>query len=584
MNRKVHALCLLAITASTLFLFGSLIDRYGFNSHESMNIYIRTQQYAAEILAGHIPPQAYADAYFGAGYAFPRFYPPVTCLISVALSLAVKDYMLGVNLAFFLSALLSAYAFYFMGCKLTGNRWVSMAGTLLYISFPYRSAVLYIRGAMAECWTFMWYPLIVAGIWSATKERRMPWYLPFAIGGLILTHNITALYFFILCALLGLLVLWREGWATARYLLLGALLGGLLSCWFVLPQQYYLPTVWVSDIRHMEGDLARFHANRVPLSQLFSAAAPSLYNTTRPGILGVADLTFPLGAGQLVMIPCILLYLKKRREQAGDSMLIGVGAILAALWVVGLAFILYPRPFFSVLPRQFAYIQFPWRLMGQIGFFSTSAFVIFAAALRLPEKWHYLMAGVAALVVLVVPWHQRTKFTTEWTNRLVEPEIIRSYFMPKQGRFGYTIHSEYVPKEIDIEGKIDLKIVDAGFFREVRVEGDMNIIAFHKNGLEIAADLEARSDGRITLPLFYYDFYRATRDGGGRLATSSDRGFLAVSVPAGARALKVEPGVTAVSKAGIAMSAAAFLAIIAMLVRRRWRMAHNGQMGSAAQA
>ena len=100
------------------------------------------------------------------------------------------------------------------------------------------------RGALAECWTFVWYPLILLGGWRMQAGQRAPWYMPLAIAGLLLSHAQMTLYFAVVSVIL--LITWRgapripvvRSAAGAGLLALG------LSAWFWLPQQHYFSDIW----------------------------------------------------------------------------------------------------------------------------------------------------------------------------------------------------------------------------------------------------------------------------------------------------------------------------------------------------
>jgi hypothetical protein len=89
-ERGRHVACILLIAAVVAYLFGALLDPHAFFCHERFYTYIRAGQVAKEMLAGHFP-QAFPDAVYGAGFAFPRFYPPFSLWLSAVMSILVGD-------------------------------------------------------------------------------------------------------------------------------------------------------------------------------------------------------------------------------------------------------------------------------------------------------------------------------------------------------------------------------------------------------------------------------------------------------------------------------------------------------------
>jgi hypothetical protein len=89
--------------------------------------------------------------------------------------------------------------------------------------------------------------------------------------------------------------------------------------------------------------------------------------------------------------------------------------------------------------------------------------------------------------------------------------------------------------------------------------------------LDVALDL--RTDSTVVFPLLYYDVYRLTARGEGRLDTFASRGLLAARVPAGATAVHVSHGITGAGWLGIAVSLLASVLLAGTVVLRRRREA-----------
>src|SRR5207244_876935 len=237
---RSDVLMLVLIAGASCFLYAALFSRFPLTTHEGLETYIRTHQYLQELGHGHWIPQVFPAAVRGAGSAFPSFYPPFAHMTTVALSFVLRDVVRGVNISLLFSVVLSGWAMYFCIVVLTRNKPVALAAALLYISFPYRFVDVFVRGALAESWSFVWFPLILAGTWRAIADRRTPWYLPVAWAGLVLTHLPTALYFGFPYGILLLLGLWRAAWRVAAGLAAAFVLALGLTAWFLVPPQVML--------------------------------------------------------------------------------------------------------------------------------------------------------------------------------------------------------------------------------------------------------------------------------------------------------------------------------------------------------
>ena len=565
-----HALCVLAVAGAVAYLYGDLLDRHAFLSHELFFPYIRTHEVVEEFRSGHVP-QVFGDAIWGAGYAFPRFYPPFSLWLSAGLALLVRDTCLGVNLAFFLSALASGIAMYAAVVWIVGDRRLAVASALVYVSMPYRFVDIFARGALAEAWTFAWYPLIVAGLWRAVTRRVVPWYLPVAVGGLVLTHNITALYFLAFCAGFTLLAWAWHGWPSAMLPALGLLLGVGLALWFVLPQQYYLGSVWVSDPQFMWADAAHVDAHRVMPQQLFYTLKAWWFGESKSPA-SRDGMSFELGAAQFLLVLIALVFVRARRRGCArrGGRLVSFAWFSLCAWGASVAFVLCPDAFLWALPHQFAYIQFPWRLLATATFFAPLGIALFARAARLSSAATYGLVGAGVVAVAIVPSFERTRWSEpDWTDA----ELLTTDNLRDSGGLGYTVLGEYLPRDFDIEAYKDDEMDLSRFEAPSILKGDGAIVSWSRSGLDMRAAVTPGGGCEVVFPLIYYDFYRAEGAGGHRLETFSSDGFLGVRVPAGDDSVVITQELTPITDVGFGVSAlsAAVVAGCAFAFRRRPR-------------
>lgn len=577
-NALLHAGCVLFIAAVSVFLFSDLLQSKVFWSHENLFPYIRAEQVANELRQGHYP-QAFPDALNGAGYAFPRFYPPFSLFLSAFLTIAFGDSCLGVNIAYLLSVVASGAAMYFMAIVVAGDRRTAVATSLLYVSLPYRFVDIYVRGALAESWTFALYPIIVAGVWKALTRRELPWYLPVSIGALLITHNITAIYFLGFVAVLCAIAWWKNGWKGAALPVLAVVLGFGVAFWFLLPQQYYIKSVWVGDGSFMWADVSHVQDHRVEWNQLFySDSQHWLGESYKPPARD--GMSFELGIGQLLAVAVFAFFLRTRRLRRDldpDPSAIALAVAAAAGWVVSILFMVYPAVFLRMLPTQFAYVQFPWRMLGLAGFLSMLALSTFWQSTKPGARASTMLVGVALATVLLVPgFEKRMNDDPEFRHAEVSaPEYVQS-----QARHGFTVLGEYYPRDFNVAmlGDDD---VDLSFLDGPRIASGANaeVREWRKNGLEADMVVTTNSEAAIVLPIVYYDFYSATTRDGHAFATSSTEGFLTVRVPEGEHRISIRQHVTPVIWVGIVGTCASLAAVFVfdLMIRRRRRSAVAGQ-------
>jgi hypothetical protein len=517
------------VAVIAILLFLPLFGREGFSSHEGANPYYRVLMYQWAIADGHWLPQCFPLLFRGAGYAFPRFYPPFGNLLAVGLTAMTGDVVAGVHLSYLLSVVLSALAMYVLLLHITASRPIALLGACAYVSFPYRFEDVFVRGALAECWSLVWYPLIVLGGLRVLQGTRAPWYLPVAFGGLVLSHPQMGLYFLSLCALLLLTYRPRP---TARQLATigtAALLGLGVSAWFWLPQQYYLSSIWASVPRTVWADAPRVEREHVHLLQAFIGMPRRMGMSLSVGFVGI-------------LANVLAAYLAFRRPTTAECQEWARRArwLLIPWWLL-LVFLVEPGVFLSILPKAFGYIQFPWRVLGLMGFFSAASLAISIAAAQRPWLTS-VAAGGLILATLQAGLQPHTR--PEWTAPAMEQRLLT-----RQVRRGLTGASEYLPRSVrGLAGPYERALQAWG--RQIHgapyVSPGLTVHSFTTQGSSREVTVESRGSGTVVLPLTYYDFYEATNGNGARLTPADSSGLLALTVPAGRHVIRITEVLTPV--------------------------------------
>jgi len=447
-----------------------------------------------------------------------------------------------------------------------------------------------VRAALAEAWTFVWYPLIALGLWRCVTRRSMPWYLPFAICALALTHNITAVYFLAWCGVFTALAMAIRGWRIGLLPAAAVVLGIGLGLWFLLPQQAYISTVWVGDTSFMWTNAEHVQEHAVLPWQFFYSLPQDWFGESAgPGYRDA--MSFELGIGQLLFVPAILVFARRfrwRRRALRSALVAGILASSVAGWIVCILFMMYPAAFLAVLPGQFAFIQFPWRLLAISGFLAaTGTAVIVARPGRRPRWLAPVFVGLSVAVVFLVPSFERTPNRDEaWTEiRAMAPEVI-----VQSGDRGYTVLGEYVPRDVDIAAIHAHGLAPELYEAPRLVDGPgASVVSWRRDGPDFDLEMAAPAGATVRIPLFYYDFYVATGDSGVRLETVSSSGMLAVRVPPGDTTVSIRQTLSRVSRVGLALSGIAVVATCAVAYafrdrRRRGTLAEPGSGGAHGSA
>jgi hypothetical protein len=347
------------------------------------------------------------------------------------------------------------------------------------------------------------------------------------------------------CAALALLARRHVRPALAARLAVESVAGAALGAWFLLPMAHYLPGVWAGDARFIWATPQFADGNRLTVDLLVHRfAAPNGLD------LGVGAL------GVVLPLLAILCWRRPPRADALDRRVLMLALALGLTWVGLIAFMIAPLPALLVLPAPFAYIQFPWRLLGLAGFLASTAVTLLAAALAPSGRGAAAALALGILLAVSVPavWRQVPK-DPSWTSARVI-EIGKGPY----SRRGYTILGEYLPKA-ELPDSIDARVR-----RGPAGTAGVRVRSWAADRDDWVAGIEAERAGEVVLPLAAYDVYRVSDGAGRRVPARSDGGLLAVPVDSGAAVLRIRRVRTPVEISGLVVSALAAIVLLAL----RW--------------
>jgi hypothetical protein len=560
------------VVAVACFLYTGLFSSRPLYTHEGLETYRRVHEIQEELRNGHWLPQVLPDAVRGAGSAFPSLYPPLAYMAAVALAFLFGDIVRGVNIALLLSVILSGWAMYWCILVINADRRIALASALLYVSFPYRFVDVLVRGALAESWSFVWMPLIVAGAWATFTRRRLVWYLPVAWAGLLLTHTVLSLYFVPVFALLAALGLRWGGKRTAAYIGVGLVLGLGLSAWYLLPQQHLLPAVRAHDPSELAASKQFVENGRLSPSDLTGRwqngwRGPDATMQVVP--IGrcphyYCGLTFEVGTGSYLMVALLVAWYgavvatraRRRRAPPGHPLVTWLVSIALAAYALYLAFMFQPGFFLSLLPKLFGYIQYPYRLMGPLAMLAALVVGVLAASRFFPSWVRYAVVAICAVLAVTVPRFQKEAayFQTD------EREIVAG--IPLTGDRGFTVQGEYLPNAIDVYN------IDPDLITAPEVRGSGRVLHWERRHGDVYATVSVDAPSTVVFPILYYDFYRVGGDA--RYSTVNEHGLLGARVPPGEHELHAWHGPTPFNVFGFTITLASAVLLVVVVRSRRF--------------
>ncbi len=272
-------------------------------THDGMHHLSRLFGLDQAIRAGHLGTRWLADEGFGYGFPVLNFYAPLTYYVGLlwhwlGLGLVTSlEWMLATGLV------LSALTMYLFARRLLGN-WSGALAAVAYVWAPYHLADAWVRGALAELWAFVWFPLLLLALWEIARQRGRAMLVPAlwggaALSGLVLTHNLSVLLaapVLIAWGVCVLLVETREPtmrWRALGGYLLMALIGLLSSAFFWLPALVEARYIWAN---HVPVDVAGWQAQLTQPVNLLSR-----WWVQRYAISEAVGTLHPLGQAQLLL-------------------------------------------------------------------------------------------------------------------------------------------------------------------------------------------------------------------------------------------------------------------------------------------
>lgn len=522
-----HLPYVLVLLAVVYHVFGALVDGYVDRAHDGHFNGLRVAELQEEIAAGFFPPQLLNSAFMGAGHAFPVFYPPLSLWVTVAIATATGSVTWGVNLSMFLSVLASALTMYIFGFAAARQRIAALAVALCYTCANYRLVDTHLRGALAESWSFFWYPLVLLAVWRIARQRGGGPLLALSLAGAALTHTITLMYFVVLLAPVTVILWTTNGHQAVRPLILGSALAVGISAFYLVPAMAWLPHVLASLPEYMLAGWDSVVANRVPAINLVAgtlpvAEGPEYDFRMAPQLMGAAVvMTFllgmpRLGAGRLTIL---------RRRMA---------IVAVAMAFVYTLFTVTPE-LFRFLPTQFSYIQFPWRALGLAITMLAAAMAWGAMSLRRHRHGRHAWIALCALFILSPSGDLRFRdYDFRYDESSYTKDERAAHFM---AGIGYTVLGEYAPRSFVRDPRLGLRPAVAPKLQVV--QGVVGSLGFERTGPgQAILTVDAPGPARIRLPLMHYPFWRAVDGRGRQVEILGSHGLVE---------LRLTPGITRIS-------------------------------------
>ncbi len=513
------------------------------------------------------------DLAFGHGMPFFTFYAPLATYVAEVAHLLGADLMQAVKVSFALSLVLSGLSMAaflsYISRKYRLPRSPEIVGlaSAVYVTAPYRMVDVYVRGSVAECWSFVFFPLILLGCHMLATEDRHKGLLigSLSYAALTLSHNIMALYFSaVLCLYVLLVKEIRRHWFRAAILIV---LGQALSAFFWVPALANMRLVG-TDAATMWATADDVASHAVLWPQFFARTWE--FGLSCPG--PDDRMSFAIGWHIVAAVVLLPLVIADRDEQAPARRLCGAVLLLVVLVVVTMT----PVMRWDLVPNLFGYIQFPWRLLAFTTLFGSIA-VLFA--LHALARWSDLdsvngrLRGAFYFSIMLLVLGLAAP-TIKAVSIRVGP-VDRQYILERidleesAGIIGTTARAEYVPKTAAAETlEPEWNEAHCSESHLEVVEGNGTVSGWTQHGARYTADVDCTTEVTLALQSYYFPGWRYWRNGERQDSEMKlgDEGFIHVALPSGTHNLAFEYGSPPWGRCSQLVSASSLVGLLAWFV------------------
>lgn len=443
------------------------------------------------------------------GYSWNIFYSPLTAYMSVMFRIFNFSYVNCLKLCMFVIVLLSGLTMYKLTLRITKNKKLATLASIIYILAPYRITDMYIRTALAELASFIFIPIVFEGLYIIVNEEKKSYKLALGAAGLILTHQVIAMYTAIIC-FVYLIVFFKKLKSKTVLKNIGV---NLLFCilmtsfyWVGLLQHYFSTSyeVFVPGRMEREEVLIFYKAK---FSQLF------ITNSEQTMIYAIGLLSV-IG---LVLTP--IAYKKVPEEYKKTYMFFLITGVI----LIGMTLSIFP---FEKLPQALTMLQFTFRLFTFTSFFFAFVVATNFAILIKNFKTLDIVVLLTISILLLVPYKSKLDFNLKDNEeRLINGVRITE----NTGRVHAGMASmEYLPTK----AFKNLKYIANRKDEVIVLDNDEAVISdYTKQASNMNCKISnINKETTIELPYIYYLGYRVYANGQEITYTESDNGFIQINI------------------------------------------------------
>lgn len=479
----------------TLSLLWPLFAAPYFTHHDDVQV-IRVFEMNKCFLDHQLPCRWVPDLGGLYGYPIFNYYAPLPYYFGELIYFFTHSLLISAKVMFAFPFILSYTFMYFLGSNLWGKTG-GFLSAVFYTFAPYHALDFYVRGAMGEMWSLMFFPAI---FWSIIKLRERVTIanvllLALLFAGLITSHNLSTMIFLPLCLVWIVINYWKSKESRFLYLsFIGLILGILLSAF------YFFPVIFEKNLVHIETTVEGYFSYTEHFKGLrkvlidrswgYGASIREVPGGEREG------LSYQVGWVHLFswfLALFVAITLWKKNRWVSTVIIFSSVAILASIFMIN------PRSeFIWRLIDPLKYLQFPWRFLLIVIFFISFIAGSFSL-IFLQEKKYFWIIPILMVVSLNFLY-----FKPEKLIQTTDKELLTGQNWDKQIKrsiFDYLpIYAKEPPAELATK-------------RYEILTGDTKIIDYKEGTNWISFNTDTKTHSIIRLSQYYFPDWKIFIDG-----------------------------------------------------------------------
>lgn len=491
-NKKIiNKICMICIFLIIMVFFSLKINNYSLVDTNDGYIHVIRVVGVSEIIkTKQFPPAIFYG--FCNGYGINIFYNPLTTYISLLFGFIANNYVLGIKLMLIMMIILAFGFMYVFLKKVTKKELIAFLGSIFFITNTYYFTNIFVRGAIAEVAALTFLPILFLGLYILVEEedKRKQFFIIIGVTGLILTHNITALYaafFSLIYLLINIKKINND--KIVKYLEIDFVFIIILTIFFIYPLV----------LHEVSGDYAIFNSSLMQTNN--ASVIEQVLPIKNLFINSNSELIFAFNIVQLLLLLPSIFLMKKVDESYKNIYKFFLVLIFVLIFCVVFPFI------WKVLPGVFCNIQFPWRLLGFVQFFTAFvAGVNFNILLNKNEKIGFLSSIIVAILSFLFVYLMPYKMVID--THYNDNESVKNIYEGINKISFDNINKEYLPVstcEMFFNNQDTFNVDSASV-----ISGECNIINQYKDKLKYTIEFtNLKKDTKIEIPFLHYVGYKA---------------------------------------------------------------------------